>query len=99
MTWKPVESVVIPEQHLRPVGHVLMPEWSGADRVQHRSPLFSIGLIIDLHGRPVPITFYVLFLGLTKDFQVPNACRWPDNRFQVTLYLCLVQLSHERILY
>ena len=59
MARKPVERAVIPEQHLRPVGHVLMTEWAGTDRVQHCTPLFSVGLIVDLHGRPVPVTLDV----------------------------------------
>jgi len=72
MTRKPVESTVIPEEHLGPVRHVFMPEWSWTDRVQYGTPLFSFTLIVDLHGRPVPITLDVLFLGSAEDFQIHN---------------------------
>src|SRR5438128_1301121 len=92
MAWKPVELAVIPKQHPSPVGHMLMPEWAGTDSVQYRTPLFSAGLIVDLHRSPVPVTLDILSLGLAKNFQIENARGWPDNRFQVPFHRCFAQL-------
>jgi hypothetical protein len=83
MTWKPVESAVIPQEHLRPVGHVFMPVGAWTDRVQDSTLLFSIALILDLDRRSVSIAFDIALFGLAENLQILDTHRWPNNRLQV----------------
>src|SRR5262245_60309562 len=55
-----VETRIVPQQHPGSVGHVLMAEWTGANRVQNGACLFSAVFIDDPQGFSVSIALSVL---------------------------------------
>ena len=74
MPWKGIEGGMIPEQTLRPVRHMLVPERSGANRVQHGAAKPAFELKLDQHRSAVTVTFEFLLAGFGQ-YRLPDDAR------------------------
>src|SRR5262249_55023333 len=94
MTRKPVETAVIAKQRLSAVRHVLMPEWTSRNCVEHSQALISTRFIVDQAGRPIAIYFQIAFPRLAEHCQIDNPRGLSCNGFQIMFNFYFLQLWH-----
>ena len=98
MTRQAVEGLVLPQQFLGAVGHMLMPEWAGADGVKHGcAARAAFGLVGDSNRNPVTVEFHVFRSWAVQAAQSEDSDGSSLDGRQVLLDVVACQFMHGEI--